>query len=96
MTSPLRGAKSWQLVFDVRMKVSFDGLIGLFMITLQGQQVVASLRLDLARNGRLASHRINGHNTAFDGEQLEQCRNGRNLIRCGVGFDLAYDEAPLL
>jgi hypothetical protein len=50
------------------MKVPSDSIVGLFVITLQCQEVVASLRLDLARDGRLAAHRINSHNTAFDGE----------------------------
>src|SRR6266545_1033269 len=56
-----------QLGFDVLMEVLFDLSIGLFVITLQRQEIVTALALDLARDGRLASHRINGHNTPFNG-----------------------------
>ena len=78
------------------MKVPFNRSVGLFVVALQGQEIVAPLALDLASNGRLASHRIDGHNKAFDGEQLEQFWNGRNLIGLGISFDLAYNEATVI
>ena len=59
-----------QVMFDVRMEVLFDCLIGLFVITLQGQEVVAFLGPDLPSDGRLAAHGIDRHKTAFDSEQL--------------------------
>jgi hypothetical protein len=30
-----------QMVFDLLMKVSFDGRLGLFMVALQGEEIVA-------------------------------------------------------
>jgi hypothetical protein len=65
------GGAPCQLVFDVLMKVLFDRSVGLCVIAFQCQEVVAALVLALARDGRLAAHGINGHNTAFDSEQLE-------------------------
>src|SRR5437667_6277122 len=32
----------------------------------------------------------------LDGKQMEEFRNGRNLIRFGVGFELTHDETTLL
>jgi len=61
-----RGAPS-QLMLDMVMKVLFDRRICLFVIGLQRQEVVATLDADLASDSRLAAHRINRHNTAFDG-----------------------------
>src|SRR5207245_10140148 len=90
------GRAPGQLVFDVLMKVPFNRSVGLFVVCSQGPEIVSPLALDLASNGRLASHRIDGHNTAFDGEQLEQFWNGRDLIGLGISFDLAYNEATVI
>src|SRR5207244_11424222 len=86
----------WEVVFDLLMKVRLDSCRGLFVITLSCQEVVTSLVQDLRSNGRLTAHRINGDNAAFDGKQMEEFRNGRNLIRFGVGFELTHDETTLL
>jgi len=64
------GGAPRQLVLDVRMKVLLDSLLGLFVIALQRQEVVAFLSPDLTCDGRLAAHGIHGHNTPFEGEQL--------------------------
>jgi hypothetical protein len=56
-----------QLVFDVLMKVLFDRSVGLFVVALQGQEIVATLVPNLRSDGRLTAHRIDGHNTTFDG-----------------------------
>ena len=56
-----------ELVFNVLMKVLFGRRIGLFVITLQGQEIVAALSADLRSDGRLTAHSIDRHNTAFDG-----------------------------
>jgi hypothetical protein len=57
-----------QVVLDVLMKVCFDGRIGLFVVALQGSEVVAALGPDLVRNSSLAVHSINRHHTPLDGE----------------------------
>ena len=90
------GSAPGQLVLDVLMKVLFDSGIGLFVIALQCQEIVAALGLDLVRDGRLTSHRIDSHNTAFDGEQLQEFRNSGDLIGLRIRFDLAHDEATLI
>ena len=56
-----------EMVFDLLMKVLFHRCRGLAMIAFEGEEVVASLREDLLSDSRLAAHRINRHNTAFDG-----------------------------
>ena len=62
---------SGEIVLDVLMKVLCHGSVGLFVIALQGQEIVAALGEDLVRNRRLTAHRIDGDDTTFDGEQLE-------------------------
>ena len=61
------GSAPGQLVFDVLMKVLFDRRIGLFVIALQGQEIVATLVPDVLRDGCLTAHRIDGDNTALEG-----------------------------
>src|SRR5262249_44020826 len=84
------GGAPRQLVLDVRMKVLLDSLIGLFVIALQRQEVVAFLSSDLTCDGRLAAHGIHGHNTPFDGEQLSEFWNRGDLIRLAVMLQLAH------
>src|SRR5262245_10806197 len=55
-----------QLVFNVLMKGLFDRSISLFVVALQGQEIVATLVPNLRSDGRLTAHRIDGHNTTFD------------------------------
>ena len=50
----------------------------------------------LLGHGRLTAHGINGDNAAFDGEQLQECGNGRHLICFRVSVALPHDEPPLL
>ncbi len=61
------GGTPGEMMFNVLMEVSFDGSRGFFVVALQGQEIVPTLRPDLASDGGLTAHRINGHNTAFDG-----------------------------
>src|SRR5919202_2304884 len=68
------GGAPGELMFDVLMEVPFGRRIGFFVIAFQGQEIVTALRPDLTSDGGLTAHRINGHNTAFDGEQLEEVR----------------------
>jgi len=90
------GRAPGQLVFDVLMKVLFDRSAGLFVMALQGQEIVATLVPNLLSDGRLTAHRINGHQTTFDGSQREEVRNGGKLIGLFLRFDLAYHKATLL
>src|SRR5439155_2469936 len=85
-----------QLVLDVRMKVLLDSLIGLFVIALQRQEVVAFLGSDLTCDGRLAAHGIHGHHTPFEGEQLEEFWNRGDRIRLAVRLQLAHDKTAVL
>ena len=62
----IRGSAPGPLVFDVLMKVLFYCIIGLFVITFSCQEVGTALVPDLARDGCLAAHGIDGHETAFD------------------------------
>jgi hypothetical protein len=85
-----------QIVLDVLMKVLGDGGIGLFVIALQGQEIVASLGEELVRDSRWTSQCIDGDNTAFDGEQLEEFWSGRDLVGLAVRPGLANNETTLL
>src|SRR5215813_6785936 len=49
-----------EIVLDLLMKVLGNSCIGLFVIVLECQEVVAALVQDLRSNGRLTAHRING------------------------------------
>jgi hypothetical protein len=44
----------------------------------------------------LASHGIDRDHTAFDGHQVKEVRNRRDLVRLLIRFDLASNEATLL
>src|SRR5687768_11304096 len=90
------GSAPREIVRDVLMKVLGDRSVGLFVIVLQRQEVIASLVQDLCRNLRLASHGINGHNTAVDGQQLQESWNRCDLIRFAVRLQLANDETAVL
>jgi hypothetical protein len=47
-------------------------------------------------NGRVPAHGIHGDHAAVAGEPLQECGNGRHLIRCSVGVALPHDETTLL
>ena len=55
------------IVLNVLMKVLCDRRVGLFVIALQGQEIVATLVPDVLRDGCLTAHRIDGDNTALEG-----------------------------
>lgn len=76
----IRGCTPRQLVFNVRMTVLCNRRVGLFVITIQGEEIVTALVSDLASDGGLTAHRINGHHPAFDGSQLEEVRNSGDCI----------------
>ncbi len=90
------GVTPGQMVFNVLVKVLFDCVRGLFVITLQGEEIVAALLPNLARDSCLAAHGIDRDHTAFDGQQVQEVRNRRDLIGFAVGFQLANDEPTTL
>ena len=85
-----------EIVLDVLMNVLGDRSVGLFVMVLQRQEVIASLVQDLCRHRGLASHGINGHHTAVDGQQLPKSWNRGDLIRLAVRLQLANDETAVL
>ena len=80
------GIAPGQSVLNVLMKVLGDGRVGLCMVILQGEEVVAALVQDLGGDMGLASHRIDGHKTALDGQQVQEFWNRRDLIGLAVSF----------
>src|SRR5262249_8986494 len=84
------------IMLDMLMKMRLDCCVGLLVVVLKCQEVVAVLVQDLLSNGRLTAHRINSDDAAFDSEQLEQFWYGRDRIGLLRSFDLAYDEAPMI
>ena len=62
------GVPPGQMVFDLLLKVGFDGRVGLFIVALQGEEIIAALVSHLGRDRRLTVHGINGHDTPFEGK----------------------------
>ena len=58
------------IVLDMAMKVLGNSLVGLFMIVLSCQEIVAALLQNLGGDLGLAAHGIDRHNTALNGEQV--------------------------
>jgi hypothetical protein len=83
-------------MLDVLMKVLGDGRVGLFVILLQCQEIVASRVQELCGNLGLAAHGINGHNTAVDRQSLQESRNRRHLIGLPVCLELANAEPAVV
>src|SRR5882724_5613889 len=65
------------------------------LITLERQGIVASLIDDLTGDIALTVERIDGHDAAFQREHLQELGDGRNLVRLGVGCDLAEYQTLL-
>jgi len=84
-----------EIVLDMLMKVLGNSCVGLFVIVLECQEVVAALVQDLLSNGRLTAHRINGDDAAFDSEQVEQCWYGRDRIGLLLSFALTHAKPTL-
>ena len=92
----IRGCTPRQLVFNVRMTVLCNRRVGLFVITIQGEEIVTALVSDLASDGGLTAHRINRHGTAVQIQQAQNRRNGGNLVRFGINRGLGQHEPALL
>ncbi len=58
------------------------------VIAFQGKDVICPLLYDLRCDLGLTAHRINGHNTAFDRQNIKQFRNRRNLVGFLSGLHL--------
>ena len=83
---------------DIPLKVlvekQFDIFTQFTLITLQAYQIISLFIINLLTNFALAPHRINGHDRAFDAQQFQQFRDGRDLI--GFVIDLALSENEFL
>ena len=62
------------------------------MIAFQGEHVISLLVNDLAGYRGLAAHGGTRHDAAFQGEQPEEFRDGRDFIGMGLGFELAEHQ----
>jgi hypothetical protein len=62
----------WEIVLAILMPVLGDGGVGLYVIFLQGQEVIASLVQELCRAVGWAARGIDGHPTAVDGQPWQQ------------------------
>jgi hypothetical protein len=50
------------------------------LIAFQSEDIIGLLLDDLARDGALAAHRVNGDDRAFDRQEVEQLRDRDNLV----------------
>ena len=93
-----------EVVLDVVVNVSSNAAVGSFVIALEGDEIIALLVMNLLDYGFLASHGVDRHDTALDGQELQEFRNGgvliglavRPRIESGAGFELTHDEAAVL
>jgi Mg2+ and Co2+ transporter CorA len=65
------------------------------VVSLERQSIVATLIDDLAGDLALAIERIDGHDAALQRQHLQKPGNRRDLVRLGVGRDLAEHQALL-
>ena len=62
------------------------------LISFQANHIIRLLINDLLANFALTSHRINGHDRAFENQQCQQFRDGRDLIGFVIDLALSKDE----
>ena len=67
----------------------FDILAQVSLVRLEGQDVIGALVDDLFRDVALAAHGVDGHRRAFDHQQLQELRDGDDLVRFVRHLDLA-------
>ena len=79
---------------QVLVEKPFDIFTQFTLITLQVNQIIGFFFFDFFANFALELHRINGHDRAFDPQQFQQFRDGRDLI--GFVIDLTLSENELL
>src|SRR4051794_6073348 len=77
------------------LEVLAHGLEGAFVIGLQPQEIVGALGPDPLGDLLLAAHRVQGNDTAFELEGIEQLGDGSDLVRLAVDRALA-EHQPLL
>ena len=78
----------------VFVEKQFDIFTKFTLITLQDNQIIRLLITGFFANFALDTHRINGHDRAFDLQQFQQFRDGRDLI--GFVIRLALSEKEFL
>jgi len=67
-------------------------LEGLFLVSLQRQDIVPAALHDLPGQVSLAAHRINRDDLAAQAELPQQVREGRDLVVLGVDHPLGHDQ----
>jgi len=75
------------------VEISADIVIKIALIALEGQGVIAALVDDLACDGALTVERIDRHDAALQRKHRQELGNGGDLVRLGVGGDLAQHQA---
>ncbi len=71
----------------------FDIVAQRALVALQREDVIGLLVDDRLRDFALATRSVDGHHCAFDGQQLEQRRNGDDLVRLVADPGLAEHHA---
>lgn len=65
------------------------------LVVFHGQDIVRFLLDDFLTYGGLGAHRVNGYNGTFYIEQIQQFRNGRDLVAFSIRFPLSQAEVIL-
>ena len=81
---------------DIPLQVLGEKQLDIFtqttLITLQADQKINLFIIDYLADYALAPHRINGHGRAFDVQQFQQFRDGRDLIGFVIDLTLSKNE----
>ena len=76
----------------VLVEKPFDIFTKFTLITLQANHIISLFIIDFLANFTLTPHCINGHDRAFDAQQFQQFRDGRDLIGFVIDFALSENE----
>ena len=76
------------LLFDKHLDILAQGAL----VVLERENIVSLLVEDLARDGALAPHRVNGHDGAVDCQHVQQFRDRHDLVRLLRHLDLAKHQ----
>src|ERR687897_1226513 len=76
------------LLFDKHLNILAQGAL----VVLERENIVSPFVEDLARDGALAPHRVNGHDGAVDRQHVQQFRDRHDLVRLLRHLDLAEHQ----
>ena len=92
VVAPALGGGQVQLA-QCEVEVVDDLLVGIALVPLEGEDVVASLPNNLVDDSGLGSHRVNGHDVSLEIEHFEEPGKRRDFVGL-VGHKLLGQSEP--